>query len=52
MKKIIYLFSVLIAFTSCNNTEKEASTLTDTQSPKAEFSIIIHGGAGTILKKI
>ena len=51
MKKIIYLFSVLIAFLSCNNVEQKEKTTTEYKTPKAEFSIIIHGGAGTILKK-
>jgi len=51
MKKIIYLFSILIVFSSCNNAETTVKTTTETKSPKAEFSIIIHGGAGTILKK-
>ncbi len=51
MKKIIYLFSIILAFSSCNNAKTEVKTVTETQPSKAEFSIIIHGGAGTILKK-
>ena len=56
MKKIIlFIFSFIICF-SCKNTENsnedsEQQTATETSSEKAEFAIIIHGGAGTILKK-
>ena len=53
MKKILYLLVILLSFTACNTTEKDANTIVtfENQTPKAEFSIIIHGGAGTILKK-
>lgn len=57
MKKIIYLFSFLIVLVSCREVgEHHASkAATDEASnintEKAEFSIVIHGGAGTILKK-
>lgn len=51
MKKIIYLCSFLLTFSSCINTETEVKTASESQPSKAEFAIIIHGGAGTILKK-
>ncbi len=41
--KIIYAVILLIAFSSC--TEKKA------EIEKPEYAIVIHGGAGTILKK-
>ena len=53
MKKILYLLAFLISLTACNNAEKDTNTIVafENQTPEAEFSIIIHGGAGTILKK-
>ena len=53
MKKIIYLFALLLSFYTCNTIEKDANTIvaSENQMPKVEFSIVIHGGAGTILKK-
>lgn len=51
MKKILYLCSFLLTFSSCINTETEVKTASESQPSKAEFAIIIHGGAGTILKK-
>jgi len=50
MKILSYLLVFLFVFTSCNNKEN-TSVKEDIHVPKAEFSIIIHGGAGTILKK-
>ncbi len=50
MKKVILLIVLLIVFTTCKNTEEKAEENQPKQE-KAEFSIIIHGGAGTILKK-
>jgi len=50
MKKILYLIVLLIVFTSCKNTDKSAEESQPKQE-KIEFAIIIHGGAGTILKK-
>ncbi len=49
MKKIIFLLSTLFIFSACKNAEN--NTEVTTGNPKQEFSIIIHGGAGTILKK-
>lgn len=46
MKKIVFVFAILLTFTSCIEAKKETNV-----AAKAEFSIIIHGGAGTILKK-
>ena len=53
MKRLYYLLAFFLVFTSCNNIEKTKNTdlKEEIQPPKAEFSIIIHGGAGTILKK-
>ena len=56
MKKIIPFIIVLFLCLACKN-EKSSSettqteTTTETNSEKPEFAIIIHGGAGTILKK-
>ncbi|WP_034042590.1 isoaspartyl peptidase/L-asparaginase family protein [Wocania ichthyoenteri] len=49
MKKNIFLLCVLFLFSACKNAENNTEITTET--PKQEFSIIIHGGAGTILKK-
>jgi len=53
MKSILPILVVFFALTSCNNADKEqASNSLDEQiNNKAEFAIVIHGGAGTILKK-
>ena len=48
MKNLIYLLSFIFVFTSC---KKELKTKVEETIEKADFSIIIHGGAGTILKK-
>ncbi|CAL2102272.1 isoaspartyl dipeptidase proenzyme [Tenacibaculum sp. 190130A14a] len=47
MRKTLYLVLILPLLFSCNSSKKEVST------PKQvhEFAIVIHGGAGTILKK-
>ena len=58
MKNVIFLMSLFFVFFNCKN-EEELKTLsqvnnhkTDTlQVQKAEFSIVLHGGAGTILKE-
>lgn len=57
MKKIVYLFCFSLLIINCKeDTERHASN-TDLDNSinelteKAEFSIVIHGGAGTILKK-
>lgn len=47
MKKITYLLSLLMMFSACEKIKKEDTS----KNSKAEFSIVIHGGAGTILKK-
>ncbi len=56
MKKIIYLISCFLVFTGCDSREKEKaynaeSVVLKESTTKAEFAIVIHGGAGTILKK-
>lgn len=56
MKKIVSLFLFFLVFVTCNNAKKEKdsglhSEVQDTSIKKADFAIIIHGGAGTILKK-
>lgn len=53
MKSILPILFILFAFTSCNTTDKEqaANSLDQQINNKAEFAIVIHGGAGTILKK-
>ena len=51
MKKLIYLAMALLAFTSCKNESKSPIEKAQQNKVKQEFSIIIHGGAGTILRK-
>jgi len=56
MKKFIPFILVVLLCFSCKKTEKsnetvEAQTSTETASKQPEFAIVIHGGAGTILKK-
>ena len=56
MKKVVCLISIFLAITACENTVKEKdsslnSEVQNTTNKKADFAIIIHGGAGTILKK-
>ncbi len=56
MKKFIpFIFSLFICFSCKNNANSneasEVQTSTETSSVRPEFAIIIHGGAGTILKK-
>jgi L-asparaginase / beta-aspartyl-peptidase len=48
MKKLIFLLALTTTLYTCKN---EAKTETVTTPERPEFSIIIHGGAGTILKK-
>ena len=55
MKKILFLFS-LILFISCNDSSNHDSEKGETIAPTPEdsipnFGIVIHGGAGTILKE-
>jgi len=46
---LIFLF--LLVFSCKTNTENEAKTKTNSEIKANEFAIVIHGGAGTILKK-
>lgn len=50
MKKFISLFILLFVFTACKNDEKSIQK-NQLKPEKPEFTIVIHGGAGTILKK-
>ncbi|TDQ28652.1 isoaspartyl peptidase/L-asparaginase family protein [Tenacibaculum caenipelagi] len=49
MKNIHYLFSLLLILSACNQPKKASKELSEVSVN--EFAIIIHGGAGTILKK-
>ncbi|WP_303316800.1 isoaspartyl peptidase/L-asparaginase [Flavivirga abyssicola] len=51
MKKLAYLVSILLVFTSCKNESKSPTKNVQQHKTKQAFSIIIHGGAGTILKE-
>tara|TARA_R100001369_G_scaffold10707_11_gene23974 strand:+ start:107 stop:1183 length:1077 start_codon:yes stop_codon:yes gene_type:complete len=56
MKKIFPIIICLFICFSCKNVENSNETLktetaTETTTEKPEFAIVIHGGAGTILKK-
>jgi len=59
MKKSIFLFSFLVIVLNCKETgehqavesDSDSGHIIDSSNEKAEFSIVIHGGAGTILKK-
>ena len=51
MKKIILLFIFSVVFNSCKQEGNVQTTENNSEQNKAEFSIVIHGGAGTILKK-
>jgi beta-aspartyl-peptidase (threonine type) len=48
MKKYIYLIFALLAISSCKDETKEVPEKIQNESEKVEFSIIIHGGAGSI----
>ena len=50
MKKIFFLLSFFIIYLSCNTTTNN-NIKNEEHKIKNEFAIIIHGGAGTILKK-
>ncbi len=56
MIKSIYFILFVFVFFSCNEEKKSDSDMAENTSEakdveeKAEFAIIIHGGAGTILK--
>ena len=53
MRKITYLLALLLVFSSCNNSKNEVkpNLEPENKTQRAEFAIIIHGGAGTILKQ-
>mgnify|MGYP000088384967 CR=1 FL=1 len=51
MKKLLFIFSILIIFFGCKNPSEKTSTEKKKAIKVNEFAIIIHGGAGTILKK-
>ncbi|NNK26834.1 MAG: beta-aspartyl-peptidase, partial [Flavobacteriaceae bacterium] len=51
MKKAIFLFTILLLLANCKQAEKDSGQVATETNGKAEFSIVIHGGAGTILKK-
>lgn len=56
MKKINYLLITLflISYTACKNTETPEDVVAQTATPEKipdNFGIVIHGGAGTVLKK-
>lgn len=56
MKKVVCLISIFLILSACENAVKEKdsslnSEVENTTLKKADFAIIIHGGAGTILKK-
>lgn len=54
MKKLIALLFVLLVAFTCKNEEtsnEQTETETETTTETPEFAIVIHGGAGTILKK-
>ncbi|WP_341220252.1 isoaspartyl peptidase/L-asparaginase [Polaribacter atrinae] len=51
MKKILFIVSALLLLIGCKNESKPLSTAQKKIEVQNEFAIIIHGGAGTILKK-
>ncbi|MEC3906043.1 isoaspartyl peptidase/L-asparaginase [Tamlana sp. 2201CG12-4] len=51
MKKFIHLFLVVALIVSCKSEEKVNPKNVQNEPQKAEFSIVIHGGAGTIKKE-
>ena len=51
MKKILLITTLLLIVFSCKNEEKSTSEDKKNNIKQNEFAIIIHGGAGTILKK-
>ena len=50
MKKIILLFIISLVFISCKQKEKETSSENHSIIEKQDFAIVIHGGAGTLVK--
>ncbi|WP_439128359.1 isoaspartyl peptidase/L-asparaginase family protein [Polaribacter sp.] len=51
MKKLFYIASILLISFGCNKENKNDAKETITAKKVNDFAIIIHGGAGTILKK-
>ena len=51
MKKHTYLLVILLAFIACKNETKVTSENLPKEQNKAEFSIVIHGGAGNIKRE-
>lgn len=51
MKHIIFIFSIIATLCSCKNESKVEDKTTAETTEKVEFSIVIHGGAGTIKKE-
>jgi len=51
MKKILYLCALSLVLFTCKNEVATEQAETAIIQEKPEFSIVIHGGAGTILKK-
>ena len=50
MKTLLYFFCIALMVTSCKNDVKPEIKQETTQTEKAEFAIVIHGGAGYIIK--
>ncbi|PQB08558.1 beta-aspartyl-peptidase [Polaribacter filamentus] len=51
MKTILSLFTLLVLAFGCKNETTNSSEEINTETKQNEFAIIIHGGAGTILKE-
>ena len=51
MKPILSLFTLLVLVFGCKNKTPNSSEEINTETQQNEFAIIIHGGAGTILKE-
>lgn len=57
MKQCLYFLFLILLFLNCENDKRQGDELAENETEtfqneeKAEFAIIIHGGAGTILKK-
>ena len=50
MKKFLFIISMVCISFSCNNSRDRASAEKIASEKQSEFAIIIHGGAGTILR--
>jgi beta-aspartyl-peptidase (threonine type) len=50
MKTLLYFFCIALMVTSCKNDVKPEIKQETTQTEKAEFAMVIHGGAGYIIK--